>query len=159
MQGKNNYRREQTWGDLYDRYGVERDEDDTVTDLRGFAELFHERGLKGFNPDEKGDRDDLTMGKRHRYPAEPQDSLDLHGVTREESTRLIRRFIIEARQRRLMLVLIVTGKGINSEGGVAKLRPQAIETLNEMKREQMIRDFKSAEARHGGFGALYVYIK
>lgn len=159
MQRNGNYRREEAWGELYDQFGVERAESEAAADRRSFAEMFHERGLKGFNPAEKGDQENIAPEKKHRYPSEPQDSLDLHGQTTAAIARMIRKFIVESRQRGLVFVLIVTGKGLNSEGGISKLRPETIRTLAGLKGELLLRDFKSAEARHGGFGALYVYIK
>jgi len=69
------------------------------------------------------------------------------------------KYVRQARERGLVFIIIIPGKGRNSEGGEPKLRPLTIALLNEMIREHQIRSFKSAEPRHGGLGALYVYLK
>jgi len=151
------YNREEAWKDFYEESGERQTGE---TDFRGFAELFKERGLKGFNLAEKETSqpaNDNESGRR--YPANPQRSLDLHGNTVGEADRLLSDFITTSRELGLKLVIVVTGLGRNSVGGVSKLRPPVVQKLTAMIKNQQIRDFKTADPRHGGYGAIYVYLK
>ncbi len=159
MSESNKYNREETWGDLYRKHN----EDKTgQNDFRSFAEQFEERGMKGFNKAEKGDhryQGEALERKKERYPDNPQENLDLHGLTVEEAKRELIKFISEVRQIGLMFVLVVPGKGQNSPDGKAKLRPMVVQELERLVSDRLVADFRSAEPRHGGFGALYVYLK
>ncbi len=158
MNPPKNYNREETWSDLYEKSGQEKSGE---TDFRGFAELFKERGMKGFKLSEKespaGHGKPGEEGKR--YPDEPQRSLDLHGMTVREAEKALENFVLDCREQGLIFIKVVTGLGRNSEGGVAKLRPMAVNMLSGMIQQQTVKNFKTAELRHGGFGAIYVYLK
>jgi DNA-nicking Smr family endonuclease len=157
MREPGNYNREETWEELYVKSGEEKT---GQNDFRSFAEQFEERGLKGYD---KGEKEAGTFrgsdGKRQRYPDEPQAKLDLHGYTLDEARPMLQRFIDESRQMGLIFVIVIPGIGRNSEDGRAKLRPMVVQALEKLVNEKMVRDFKSAEPRHGGFGALYIYLK
>lgn len=131
-------------------------------DPESFAELFEKRGMQGFKPKEKID-DSLKHPKIYlpglRYPEDPEDTLDLHGITTDEVEYEVERFILECRERGNMFVLVITGQGKNSEGGKSKLRPIVIAKLNGMLKNQAIVSYKTAESKHGGFGAIYVYLR
>lgn len=127
-----------------------------------FAELFEIRGMKNYDKGESfGDPDAGKKGSEGRftYPANPQDRLDLHGFTTAEAQVLLGKFIAEGKLQDMSFVLIVVGKGKNSEGGVSKLRPVVIEKLNDLVKNKRIRNYESAKPRHGGFGAIYVYLR
>jgi hypothetical protein len=152
------YNREDTWSDYYRKSGEEKSGE---TDFRGFADLFRERGMKGFKLSEK----EISGGRGRpgeegrRYPDDPQRSLDLHGMTVKEAEKSLRGFILDCREQGLIFIKVVTGLGRNSEGGMSKLRPMAVQMLTAMIQEQTVKNFKTAELRHGGFGAIYVYLK
>ncbi|MGL5830958.1 MAG: Smr/MutS family protein [Candidatus Altimarinota bacterium] len=127
-----------------------------------FAELFEIRGMKNYNKGEEfGGPDAGKKGSagRFTYPEDPQDKLDLHGFTTVEADALTRKFITEAKMKDLSFVIIVVGKGYNSEGGKSKLKPVVVERLNELVQNKRIRNYESAKPRHGGFGAIYVYLR
>ena len=96
---------------------------------------------------------------RFTYPENPEDKLDLHGLTRAEADQETKRFIGEAKMKNMSFVVIVVGKGNNSEDGKSKLRPVVVERLNELINNKRIRNFESAKPKHGGFGAIYVYLR
>lgn len=158
MNGKN-YKREETWGDMFERYDEDATSAPPHDETGTFAELFASTGMKGFKPKEQDKKSLLAEGHLPRYPQAPQDKLDLHGMTVEEAEREVQKFILECRERRLVFVLIVTGKGLNSLGGSPKLRPLTLSLLTHMIEEHLVKDFKSANPDDGGFGALYVYLK
>jgi DNA-nicking Smr family endonuclease len=153
------YNREETWGDLYKKHQVEKSGE---TDFRGFKELFEEKGMRGYDKGEKlygsPDRDKLESFN-FKYPEEPEDKIDLHGQTVEEAKVNLLRFIRDSRARGMRFVIIVPGVGRNSPDGKAKLRPMAVQQLNKLQHDHEIRRYETAEPRHGGAGAIYVFLK
>lgn len=153
------YERELAWRDMYDRHEVEPSGE---SDFRGFRELLEERGIRGYDKGEKqfGPPDaEREYGRKFSYPEEPQDKLDLHGQKVEEALKALRKFVQESRERRLDFVIVVPGIGRNSPEGKAKLRPMAVAELLKLQEKHLIRRFETAEVRHGGAGAIYVYIR
>lgn len=160
MNNGKRYNREETWGHLYGEHGEEKTGQD---DFRSFREQFEERGMRGFNKGEKEAQQyrDKTheSGKTRRYSQDPQAKLDLHGMTLAEAKPKLDSFVRESRQLGYKFVIVIPGIGRNSLNGVAKLRPMVVTELAKMIDEHLIVNYKSAEPKHGGFGALYVYLK
>lgn len=157
MGNPGDYNREEAWDELYKNSGEEKT---GQSDFRSFAEQFAERGMKGFNKSEKDAAEAARFEeKRQRYSNEPQAKLDLHGYTVDEARPKLFKFIDESRQLGLLFVIVVPGIGRNSENGRAKLRPMVVQELDKMVNDQKVRDFQSAEPKHGGFGAIYIYLK
>ena len=98
---------------------------------------------------------------------EPDAKLDLHGMTEAAAYRALSRFLNGARQRGNRLILVVTGKGnprkdegaswMQSPHGV--LKQMVPRWLKEPELAAMIASTKTAHVRHGGGGALYVYLR
>jgi DNA-nicking Smr family endonuclease len=98
---------------------------------------------------------------------EPQARIDLHGMTQDAAHRTLFAFLATAHQRGHRLVLVVTGKGnprkdesaswMMSPHGV--LKQMVPRWLNEPGLAALIASTKSAHVRHGGDGALYVYLR
>lgn len=130
--------------------------------IDSFAELFEIQGMKNYNKGEEfGGPDAGKKGSEGRftYPENPEDKLDLHGLTTVEADKMTQRFIGEAKMKGMSFVIIVVGKGNNSEGGKSRLRPVVIGRLNELIQNKRIKNFESAKPKHGGFGAIYVYLR
>jgi len=84
--------------------------------------------------------------------------LDLHGMTRDAARHALQRFISFSVSEHRRMVLIITGKGRLSAGqGV--LKTEVPRWLNEPNIRPYILSFTYAQQRHGGEGALYVYLK
>lgn len=153
------YNREEAWDDYYKKHGLEKSGE---TDYRGFAELMAERGTKGYD---KGEKEFGSPDKsKHKefnftYPDEPQAKLDLHGMTVDEALPAVEKFVRDCREMQMNFVIIVPGIGRNSVDGRAKLRPLVVNKLVDLQNNQRIRNFKTAEPKHGGLGAVYVYLK
>lgn len=82
-------------------------------------------------------------------------SLDVHGMTSAECKVVVLSFLKMAKKNRLRKILIVHGKGLNSEkGGV--LGPLVSSILS---RHPDIVRFHAAAPRLGGSGAVLVHIK
>ncbi|HUJ04215.1 MAG TPA: Smr/MutS family protein [Rhizomicrobium sp.] len=99
----------------------------------------------------------------------PQASLDLHGLTEDAAHRALTRFLRDAAARKLRLVAIVTGKGKKSSapdepfvmnyerrGVLKEMTPR---WLSEPELARFIADVRPAHRKHGGEGALYVYLR
>lgn len=102
----------------------------------------------------------------------PQAKLDLHGLTQRDAHDALVTFLRAAALRRLRLVLIVTGKGgetgtvrdhslhtgleISQRGVLRTLTPR---WLKEPGPARLIARVREAHRRHGGAGALYVYLR
>ncbi|MCC6643635.1 Smr/MutS family protein [Candidatus Peregrinibacteria bacterium] len=155
-----NYKREEAWEELYDKFGEEKTGE---TDHRDFAQLFEERGLKGYDKGEK-DFGSPDQGKkdgtdRFTYPSRPQFSLDLHGKTTEQARNEVNRFIKQCREAKLRLVKIITGIGRDNDNMKSKLRPVVVERLNFYVDDGLLKKYETAPPADGGYGAIYVYFK
>lgn len=114
--------------------------------------------------------DGRTDERLRRGAIEPDARLDLHGFTERDAHRALLLFLHAAQQRRHKLVLVVTGKG-------ARLAPDAPFDLELNYRARgvlkaivprwlcepdfagMVAGTRAAHRRHGGEGALYVYLR
>ena len=108
-----------------------------------------------------------TEDRLRKGQLEPDAKLDLHGMTEAAAYRALSRCLNGARQRGNRLILVVTGKGnprkdesaswMTSPHGV--LKQMVPRWLKEPELAPMIASIKSAHVRHGGDGALYVYLR
>ena len=114
--------------------------------------------------------DGHTGEKLKRGELHPDAKLDLHGLTEAAAHRTLQTFLLSAQRRGAKLVLIVTGKGApaNSDApfdlGLAGHRRGVLNAmvprwLREPPLGQLIADMRQAHRRHGGDGALYVYLR
>jgi len=118
--------------------------------------------------------DGNTADRLRRGVLEPQARLDLHGLTERDAHRALATFLRGAKTRKLRLVLIVTGKGgqtaarqtadeafdlgfdMRARGVLRIMTPR---WLQEPGLAELIADAREAHRRHGGPGALYVYLR
>jgi len=115
--------------------------------------------------------DGRTADRLRRGVLEPEARLDLHGMTERVAHRALITFVRGAAMRGCRLVLIVTGKGGTprapdapfdlelagrSRGVLKALTPR---WLAEPELSGFVADVRSAHRRHGGAGALYVYLR
>lgn len=117
-----------------------------------------------------GGLDGSTREKLRRGLVEPEAKLDLHGFTQESAHRTLLNFITSCCARRLKLVLVVTGGasgttrdkpfdlgfGGGSRGVLKSLAPR---WLGEPAFSAHVLGSQAAHRRHGGEGALYVYLR
>lgn len=102
--------------------------------------------------------DKRTAERFKKGEMEVQGRLDLHGLTREAAHGALHRFIADCILRQRRFVIVVTGKGLRSDGeGI--LRTEVPRWLNEPELRAMILGFSYAQPRDGGQGALYVLLK
>lgn len=96
----------------------------------------------------------LRKLRRGNWPV--QDSLDLHGNNRDSARKLFQEFLQEALQRQLRCVLVIHGKGMNSEQGEAVLRKL---TRHWLTQHPQVLGFCDAPPGQGGSGAVLVLLK
>jgi DNA-nicking Smr family endonuclease len=96
------------------------------------------------------------MKQVERGQLKPQEQLDLHGMTIDEATAKVLFFLQNAIFQGFSTILLITGKGLHSEGGPV-LR-SAMESLLNEKKEQVV-EWGVAPRRYGGEGALVVFLR
>jgi DNA-nicking Smr family endonuclease len=90
----------------------------------------------------------------------PEARLDLHGQTREESLRAVERFLMRSRADGHRTVLVIHGRGQNSEAGEPVLRPALHEWLASAAAVRTgVMAFAPAPPRAGGTGATVVLLR
>ena len=89
--------------------------------------------------------------------ANPQDTLDLHGLTRERALQSIKKFIFESKKNNLKIVLIIHGKGFRSENKTPVLK-DLVEYYLATEGKYYIKYSAEAPARLGGGGAKLIYL-
>mgnify|MGYP002712965998 CR=1 FL=1 len=95
----------------------------------------------------------------------PEARIDLHGMTTAQAHPALQRFILASAAEGRRLVLVITGKGksrpdrgpIPERHGV--LRHQVPHWLNSAPLRPHILQISEAHLKHGGTGALYVYLR
>ena len=88
----------------------------------------------------------------------PQSSLDLHGKTLEEALPELARFVENAVVKKYRALIIITGKGLRSPGGLSVLKP-AVEDWIVRHGRGLVSGYGEAPRRDGGRGALILLLK
>ncbi|MEM7270856.1 MAG: Smr/MutS family protein [Pseudomonadota bacterium] len=94
----------------------------------------------------------------------PDARLDLHGMSAARAHAALKMFISDSRDRGCRCVLVITGKGSDEPAAFGEVKPGVLrrETprwLSSPPLAQMIVTVAQAHPKHGGSGALYVYLK
>ncbi len=109
--------------------------------------------------------DKKAFRKLKRGQSKPEARLDLHGMTVSAAHGALSAFIHSAHGSGKRLVLVITGKGrVSSDDGpiptrVGVLRHQVPHWLSAPPLSPLILQVTQAHQRHGGGGALYVYLR
>ncbi len=85
--------------------------------------------------------------------------MDLHGMTQDQAARGLESFLARAAAAGHRTVLVITGKGLASDGGKGVLKAAVPGWLNESPNRERILGFSPAQPKDGGDGALYVRLK
>lgn len=91
-----------------------------------------------------------------REELQPDGTLDLHGLKRDEALSRTRTYLAQAVRLGWSLVVIVTGKGLRSPHGPV-LRGAVEECLRQSQR--LVVEWHEAPPRLGGSGALAVFLR
>lgn len=106
-----------------------------------------------------------TFGRLRRGKLRPEARIDLHGMTLAEAHPALISFILASRAAGRRLVLVITGKGRESDD-LAPMPVRAGRLRHEVPRwlalpplAPHVLQVSFAHRRHGGEGALYVYLR
>lgn len=86
------------------------------------------------------------------------ETLDLHGVDAEQAIRRLDSFVQRTRASGRREVLVITGKGRRSAGGVPVIKQTVLRWLRGPGKARVER-FEEAHSRLGGSGALLLSLK
>ncbi|MEL6197041.1 MAG: Smr/MutS family protein [Pseudomonadota bacterium] len=111
--------------------------------------------------------DRRTAERLRRGERAPDLRLDLHGMTAERAHRALDRFVAQAIGQGARMLLVITGKGGRRAPedapwlpeGRGVLRDAVPRWLRHGPHARRILGVYEAHLRHGGAGALYVYLK
>lgn len=113
--------------------------------LRPAADPFDTTGIDG-----------KRAAKLRKGELEIDARIDLHGLTLAPAHAALGDFILSCRARDLRVVLVITGKGDGKGGALKRLVPL---WLRETPLAGGIAALSPAHSRHGGAGAIYVYLR
>ena len=95
----------------------------------------------------------------------PEARVDLHGLTLAQAHPRLIRFIQDNAADGRRLVLVITGKGRGGTGDgpipnrIGALRQQVPHWLHSMPLKPLVLQVTEANRKHGGEGAIYVYLR
>ncbi len=95
--------------------------------------------------------------KRGRFPI--QDHTDLHGLNKREAEVKIRDFLVNSHRRGLRCVLVVHGRGLNSENNIPVLKERLPGWLRKGPAKKIVLAFSTARPYDGGTGAIYILLR
>jgi DNA-nicking Smr family endonuclease len=88
-----------------------------------------------------------------------QEHLDLHGLTKQEAEGKVREFLLQSHYRGLRCVLVIHGRGLNSEDHLPVLKERLPIWLSRGPIRKIVLAFSTARPYDGGTGAIYVLLK
>lgn len=117
-----------------------------------------------------GGIDGNTAERMRKGTAEPDARIDLHGMTERVAHRALLVFLRNAQRNGARLILVITGKGARLDDGApfdmdadrrarGVLKTAVPRWLSEPDFASLIADHRASHRRHGGAGALYVYLR
>lgn len=116
-----------------------------------FTDEYVEGAVPGF------DRKLMLRLKRGEFAV--QDHLDLHGLTKQEAELRVRQFLVQSFNKGLRCVLVVTGRGLNSENQIPILKERLPLWLRRGPARKIVLAFSTAKPYDGGTGAIYVLLR
>jgi DNA-nicking Smr family endonuclease len=141
--------------------------DDSTTESNWMDQIFTSIGEI---PDKEEDSDPSLLPDQKSKPAKiktsrkafqshtaPDETLDLHGKTRQEALMLVENYVHYGALHGLDSLLIVTGKGNRSQAG--PVLKQTVEQWLIKNGGKYIAQVREAPPRWGGSGALWVIFR
>ena len=115
--------------------------------------------------------DRSSAEKLRKGRLEIEGRVDLHGHSRKEAHSRLRSFLGSAHRQGKRCVLVITGKGSSerktddapfmsgSSSGKGILREEVPKWLAQSDLKRLVLDYRAAQPKHGGDGALYVLLR
>lgn len=106
-----------------------------------------------------------AFGKLKRGKLRPEARIDLHGMTLAQAHPALTSFILSTRAQGKRLVLVITGKGRERDDlapmpvRAGRLRHDVPRWLSLPPLASAVLQVAPAHRRHGGEGAIYVYLR
>jgi DNA-nicking Smr family endonuclease len=116
-----------------------------------FSDEYIEGSVHGF------DRKLMQKLKQGLFPV--QDHIDLHGCTRQEAELRVTNFLLASYRLGLRCVLVVHGRGLNSEDQIPVLKERLPVWLNRGPVKRIVLAFSTARPYDGGTGAIYILLR
>ncbi|MBW1786928.1 MAG: Smr/MutS family protein [Deltaproteobacteria bacterium] len=116
-----------------------------------FSDEYIEGAVPGFS------RKLMKRLKGGEFPT--QDHIDLHGLTKQEAEHQVREFLHESYQLGRRCVLVVHGRGLNSENHIPVLKERLPRWLSRGPIKKIVLAFSTARPYDGGTGAIYVLLR
>jgi DNA-nicking Smr family endonuclease len=116
-----------------------------------FSDEYIEGCVHGFSPKL------MRKLKRGRFPI--QDYVDLHGLTKQDAETRVREFLIQSHKYGLRCVLVVHGRGLNSENHIPVLKERLPLWLSRGPVKKRVLAFSTAQPYDGGTGAIYILLR
>ena len=110
--------------------------------------------LKNYPPPSAVEREKST-NNTGKNPVRFSNKIDLHGMTRDIAVRQLQNFINNSVRAGLRKVLVIHGRGLNSDGEA--ILPKVVRA--ELERNPYVIDFGAAEPDQGGTGAMQVFLR
>ena len=103
--------------------------------------------------------DSALLPRLRRGDFSIQAHLDLHGMTAAEARQAVERFILNSVNKGLRCILIIHGRGLNSQDQIPILKERMRSWLKRGRLKQLVLAFATAQPCDGGAGALYVLLR
>jgi DNA-nicking Smr family endonuclease len=116
-----------------------------------FTDEYIEGSVPGFS------RKLMRQLKKGMFPS--QDYIDLHGLTKQEAEERVSDFLLQSYRHGLRCVLIVHGRGLNSENHIPVLKKRLPAWLRRRPINKIVLAFSTARPYDGGAGAVYVLLR
>lgn len=116
-----------------------------------FTDEYMEGAIQGFN------RKLMQKLKRGEFPI--QDHVDLHGLSKEQAKATLHNFLIQSYRQGLRSVLVVHGRGLNSENHVPVIKKNLPVWLSRGTLRKVVLAFATARIYDGGPGAIYLLLR
>ncbi len=85
--------------------------------------------------------------------------MDLHGLLLEQAKLVFHAFIVRMRRQGERCILVITGRGKSSPGGISVIRDAVPQWLSKPPLSDMVLAFTTANRHDGGPGAFYVLLR
>jgi DNA-nicking Smr family endonuclease len=125
--------------------------EDTLEFALSFSEEYLEGHVVGL--------DSLVLQKLRAGQYKPEAHIDMHGLNARQAFDALVGFVRRSWHRGMRAVLIIPGRGKNSQDGVAVLRERVQAWLTQEPLKRVVLAFCTAKAVDGGPGSLYVLLR
>jgi DNA-nicking Smr family endonuclease len=100
-----------------------------------------------------------VLNKLRKGAFSTQDYVDLHGLNRVQARQVVIDFVHRSFARGHRCILIVSGRGLNSEARQPVLKEYLVTWLTHSPLKRLVLAFTSARSHDGGVGAFYVLLR